>query len=111
MTVRELAKADTAYAPPLNETWEPDFALADLSEPFRAFSCLFTPREKPKPQTEHKKQPKTQTIFSDRGYRRKITHQNGAVARSRNAQAALFRSRQLPKRPNLQETSTRTRTP
>jgi len=23
MTVRELAKADTAYAPPLNETWEP----------------------------------------------------------------------------------------
>jgi len=23
MTIRELAKADTAYAPPLNETWEP----------------------------------------------------------------------------------------
>jgi NADPH-dependent 2,4-dienoyl-CoA reductase/sulfur reductase-like enzyme len=30
MTVRELAKADTAYAPPLNETWDPMVLAADL---------------------------------------------------------------------------------
>jgi NADH oxidase (H2O2-forming) len=30
MTVRELAKADTAYAPPLNETWEPMVLAAEL---------------------------------------------------------------------------------
>lgn len=30
MTVRELAKADTAYAPPLNETWEPLVLAAEL---------------------------------------------------------------------------------
>jgi NADH oxidase (H2O2-forming) len=31
MTVRELAKADTAYAPPLNETWEPLVLAAELA--------------------------------------------------------------------------------
>jgi NADH oxidase (H2O2-forming) len=31
MTVRELAKADTAYAPPLNETWEPLVLAADIA--------------------------------------------------------------------------------
>jgi len=30
MTVRELAKADTAYAPPLNETWEPLVLVAEM---------------------------------------------------------------------------------
>ncbi len=30
MTVRELAKADTAYAPPLNETWEPMVQAAEM---------------------------------------------------------------------------------
>jgi len=30
MTVRELAKADTAYAPPLNETWEPMVIAAEM---------------------------------------------------------------------------------
>lgn len=30
MTVRELAKADTAYAPPLNETWEPMVLAAEI---------------------------------------------------------------------------------
>lgn len=30
MTVRELAKADTAYAPPLNETWEPMVSAAEV---------------------------------------------------------------------------------
>jgi NADPH-dependent 2,4-dienoyl-CoA reductase/sulfur reductase-like enzyme len=30
MTVRELAKADTAYAPPLCETWEPMVLAAEL---------------------------------------------------------------------------------
>jgi NADH oxidase (H2O2-forming) len=30
MTVRELAKADTAYAPPLNETWEPLVLAAEM---------------------------------------------------------------------------------
>jgi len=30
MTVRELAKADTAYAPPLNETWEPMVLAAEM---------------------------------------------------------------------------------
>ena len=30
MTVRELAKADTAYAPPLNETWEPLILAAEI---------------------------------------------------------------------------------
>ncbi len=30
MTVKELAKADTAYAPPLNETWEPMITAAEL---------------------------------------------------------------------------------
>lgn len=30
MTVRELAKADTAYAPPLCETWEPLVLAADI---------------------------------------------------------------------------------
>ncbi|MEM3881496.1 MAG: FAD-dependent oxidoreductase [Candidatus Bathyarchaeia archaeon] len=30
MTVRELAKADTAYAPPLNETWEPMILAAEM---------------------------------------------------------------------------------
>ena len=30
MTVSELAKADTAYAPPLNETWEPMITAAEL---------------------------------------------------------------------------------
>lgn len=30
MTVRELAKADTAYAPPLCETWEPLVLAADM---------------------------------------------------------------------------------
>jgi len=31
MTVRELAKADTAYAPPLNETWEPMVLAAEMA--------------------------------------------------------------------------------
>jgi NADH oxidase (H2O2-forming) len=31
MTVRELAKADTAYAPPVNETWEPMILAAELA--------------------------------------------------------------------------------
>jgi NADH oxidase (H2O2-forming) len=31
MTVRELAKADTAYAPPVNETWEPMVLAAELA--------------------------------------------------------------------------------
>ncbi|UCF45333.1 MAG: FAD-dependent oxidoreductase [Candidatus Bathyarchaeota archaeon] len=30
MTVRELAKADTAYSPPLNETWEPMVLAAEM---------------------------------------------------------------------------------
>jgi NADH oxidase (H2O2-forming) len=30
MTVRELAKADTAYAPPLSETWEPLVLAAEM---------------------------------------------------------------------------------
>lgn len=30
MTVRELAKADTAYAPPLNETWDPLVLAAEM---------------------------------------------------------------------------------
>jgi len=30
MTVRELAKADTCYAPPVNETWEPMVLAAEL---------------------------------------------------------------------------------
>jgi len=30
MSVRELAKADTAYAPPLNETWEPMVLAAEI---------------------------------------------------------------------------------
>jgi NADH oxidase (H2O2-forming) len=31
MTVRELAKADTAYAPPMNETWEPMVLAAEMT--------------------------------------------------------------------------------
>ncbi|UCD96266.1 MAG: FAD-dependent oxidoreductase [Candidatus Bathyarchaeota archaeon] len=31
MTVRELAKTDTAYAPPLNETWEPMVLAAEVA--------------------------------------------------------------------------------
>ncbi|MCK4478052.1 FAD-dependent oxidoreductase [Candidatus Bathyarchaeota archaeon] len=31
MTIRELAKADTAYAPPLNETWEPMVLAAEVA--------------------------------------------------------------------------------
>jgi NADH oxidase (H2O2-forming) len=31
MTVRELAKADTAYAPPLSETWEPIILAAEIA--------------------------------------------------------------------------------
>jgi NADH oxidase (H2O2-forming) len=31
MTVRELVKADTAYAPPLNETWEPMVLAAEIA--------------------------------------------------------------------------------
>jgi len=30
MTIRELAKADTCYAPPVNETWEPMVLAAEL---------------------------------------------------------------------------------
>jgi hypothetical protein len=30
MTVRELAKADTAYAPPVCETWEPLVLAAEM---------------------------------------------------------------------------------
>jgi NADPH-dependent 2,4-dienoyl-CoA reductase/sulfur reductase-like enzyme len=30
MTVRELSKADTAYAPPLCETWEPMVLAAEM---------------------------------------------------------------------------------
>ena len=30
MTVRELAKADMAYAPPLNETWDPMVLDAEM---------------------------------------------------------------------------------
>jgi NADH oxidase (H2O2-forming) len=31
MTIQELAKADTAYAPPLNETWEPMILAAEMT--------------------------------------------------------------------------------
>ncbi len=31
MTIRELAKADTAYAPPVNETWEPMILAAEIA--------------------------------------------------------------------------------
>jgi NADH oxidase (H2O2-forming) len=31
MTIHELAKADTAYAPPLNETWEPMVLAAEIA--------------------------------------------------------------------------------
>jgi NADPH-dependent 2,4-dienoyl-CoA reductase/sulfur reductase-like enzyme len=31
MTIQELAKADTAYAPPLNETWEPMVLAAEVT--------------------------------------------------------------------------------
>ena len=31
MTVFELAKADTCYAPPLNETWEPMVLAAEIA--------------------------------------------------------------------------------
>lgn len=31
MTIQELAKADTAYAPPLNETWEPMVLAAEIA--------------------------------------------------------------------------------
>lgn len=31
MTVRDLAKADTVYAPPLNETWEPMVLAAEIA--------------------------------------------------------------------------------
>ncbi len=31
MTVRELVKADTCYAPPLNETWEPMVLAAETA--------------------------------------------------------------------------------
>jgi pyruvate/2-oxoglutarate dehydrogenase complex dihydrolipoamide dehydrogenase (E3) component len=31
MTARELAKADTAYAPPLCETWEPMVLAAEMA--------------------------------------------------------------------------------
>ncbi len=31
MTVRELVKADTAYAPPLNETWEPMVLASEIA--------------------------------------------------------------------------------
>ena len=31
MTIQELAKADTAYAPPLNETWEPMILAAEIA--------------------------------------------------------------------------------
>jgi len=31
MTVRELAKADTCYAPPVNETWEPMVLAAEIA--------------------------------------------------------------------------------
>ena len=31
MTVRDLAKADTAYAPPLNETWDPMVLAAEIA--------------------------------------------------------------------------------
>jgi NADH oxidase (H2O2-forming) len=31
MNIRELAKADTAYAPPLNETWEPMVLAAEIA--------------------------------------------------------------------------------
>ncbi|MDR2719710.1 MAG: FAD-dependent oxidoreductase [Nitrososphaerota archaeon] len=31
MTIRELAKADTAYAPPMNETWEPMVLAAEIA--------------------------------------------------------------------------------
>ncbi len=31
MTVHELAKADTAYAPPVNETWEPMILAAEIA--------------------------------------------------------------------------------
>jgi len=31
MTVQELAKADTAYAPPVNETWEPIVLAAEMA--------------------------------------------------------------------------------
>ena len=31
MIVRELAKADTCYAPPLNETWEPMVLAAEIA--------------------------------------------------------------------------------
>ncbi len=32
MTIQELAKADTAYAPPLNETWEPMVLAAEITQ-------------------------------------------------------------------------------
>jgi len=31
MTVQELAKADTAYAPSVNETWEPMVLAAEMA--------------------------------------------------------------------------------
>ena len=31
MIVRELAKADICYAPPLNETWEPMILAAEIA--------------------------------------------------------------------------------
>lgn len=31
MTIFELAKADTCYAPPVNETWEPVELAADIA--------------------------------------------------------------------------------
>jgi len=31
MTVKELAKADTCYAPPVNETWEPMILAAEVA--------------------------------------------------------------------------------
>jgi NADH oxidase (H2O2-forming) len=31
MSVRELAKADTCYAPPANETWEPMVLAAEVA--------------------------------------------------------------------------------
>jgi hypothetical protein len=55
----------------------------NLSAPFRAFSRLFKPREKPKTQTKLENKPNTQTISSDRGYRRKITQQNPKTEQQR----------------------------
>jgi hypothetical protein len=63
----------------------PKLTFPNLSAPFHAFSCLFTPREKLNPQPNFKNKPKSQTIFSDRGYRRKIAtehnQQNAAETR------------------------------